>query len=258
MGWFDMGNRPDTAPMAGLDGSAEVSRRAAAVDLAFICATIVVLHIVPRSWICPLFSISELATASIISAGLDLLVAAAIAGGLLYVRRLPLAALGVRGSQSGGQVLAGLWAAFAVHAVTASVFVVGYVLPAISWAWANMGAPAGTTEVAHYTRQMLSQHTIGTKLVFFGVLAIEEELLFRGLLLRYLAYLTRDAWVAILVSSLVFGALHLPMSGQTALIALWMGLVLGTFYMRQGSLLTVAVAHFLFNVSQSAIFALWR
>ena len=41
------------------------------------------------------------------------------------------------------------------------------------------------------------------------------------------------------------------------LVATWMGLVLGTFYVRYGSLLTVMVANFLFNFLQRQFSRAW-
>jgi len=248
MGWFDMGNRPDTVPMARLDGSAEVSRCAAAVDLAFICATILVLHIAPRHWINSLLGTSEPITASTVNVVLNLAVGMTIAVGLMLVRGSRLESLGIRTSQVGAQVIAGLWAALSIHALTLSLFIAEYVLPLVARWWSG-GAPAGSDQVADQA-EMASSGSVGATLAFFAIVAVEEELLFRGLLLRYLAYLTRDRWVAILVSSLVFAVLHLPAGGQGVLVALWTGLVLGSYFMRKGSLLTVIVAHFLYNVSQ--------
>jgi membrane protease YdiL (CAAX protease family) len=78
--------------------------------------------------------------------------------------------------------------------------------------------------------------------------AAAEELLFRGLLLRYLNGLLRVPWLAILISAAAFGAGHLVGGYFNALVAFWNALVLGTVYMRRGSLLTVTLAHFLYNL----------
>jgi membrane protease YdiL (CAAX protease family) len=77
--------------------------------------------------------------------------------------------------------------------------------------------------------------------------AAAEELLFRGLLLRYLTGLLRNPRAAILIAAAAFGLGHLGYSYINAVVAFWMGLVLGVLYVRRGSLLTVIVAHFLYN-----------
>jgi membrane protease YdiL (CAAX protease family) len=80
--------------------------------------------------------------------------------------------------------------------------------------------------------------------------AIGEEVTYRGLLLRYLTWLLRDPPIAVLASSLMFALAHSWLGDMQMLSAIWMGLVLGTFYVRRGSLVTVIIAHFLFNLLQ--------
>ncbi|NUP86579.1 MAG: CPBP family intramembrane metalloprotease [Burkholderiaceae bacterium] len=84
--------------------------------------------------------------------------------------------------------------------------------------------------------------------------AVHEELVFRGLLMPYLRRLTGKWWSALLVSALIFGALHIPGQGlvgglQTTVV----GCVLGLVFIVSRSLLAVALAHLLFNFAQLQI-----
>lgn len=77
-------------------------------------------------------------------------------------------------------------------------------------------------------------------------------------MLRYLNGLFRAPRLAILISAVIFGFGHLGSDYFNALIAFWMGLVLGTIYVRRGSLLTLVVAHFLYNFSNLLLVrAIW-
>ena len=86
----------------------------------------------------------------------------------------------------------------------------------------------------------------------FGVLSIAfmgpilEEMLFRGALQGYLQAICRIPWVAIVVSSLVFGVVH--MNPAQIPFAFLLGMMFGWLYYRTGSLLPGIVGHVLNNV----------
>ena len=72
---------------------------------------------------------------------------------------------------------------------------------------------------------------------------IKEELLFRGFVLRFFEAKYAKAWLGLLISSAVFGLMHLdyPIAGVT------MGLVFGALYLKTNSLVVPIVAHFIWN-----------
>jgi membrane protease YdiL (CAAX protease family) len=80
-----------------------------------------------------------------------------------------------------------------------------------------------------------------------GLLAVTEELLFRGTLLEALLHRAGlSPAAAILLSALPFGALHLLPSLRLAPFALWavvQGVILGSLYIDSGSLLLVMLVH---------------
>lgn len=78
--------------------------------------------------------------------------------------------------------------------------------------------------------------------------AICEELCFRGALQRILIQLTRSPWVGIVITAILFSALHLQFMGF--LPRMFLGIVLGALYWYSGSLWTSILAHFVNNAVQ--------
>ncbi len=80
-----------------------------------------------------------------------------------------------------------------------------------------------------------------------------EELMFRGAIQGYLLHRCSRPWVAIVVSALVFGIIH--MNPQQVVYATSLGIVFGWIYYRTRSLLPVIVGHVLNN--SVAVVAMW-
>jgi len=78
--------------------------------------------------------------------------------------------------------------------------------------------------------------------------AVGEELFFRGALQRVVIQLTRNPWVGIVLTAVLFSALHFQFSGF--LPRLFLGIVLGAFYWFSGSIYTSMIAHFANNAVQ--------
>ncbi|MBO9200008.1 MULTISPECIES: CPBP family intramembrane glutamic endopeptidase [Niastella] len=78
--------------------------------------------------------------------------------------------------------------------------------------------------------------------------AIGEELFFRGALQRIVIQLTRNPWVGIILTAVLFSALHFQFSGF--LPRMFLGIVLGAFYWFSGSIYTSMIAHFANNAVQ--------
>lgn len=96
---------------------------------------------------------------------------------------------------------------------------------------------------------------------FFGMLwvtSFSEELLFRGVVERALLDTWRSKWIAILVSSLLYGAVHLWLghfpNWNWVLIATVLGLFLGSAYARSGSIRAPMVTHALVVVTWRMFF----
>jgi membrane protease YdiL (CAAX protease family) len=78
--------------------------------------------------------------------------------------------------------------------------------------------------------------------------AVGEELFFRGALQRVVIQLTRNPWAGIILTAVLFSALHLQFSGF--LPRMFLGIVLGAFYWFSGSIYTSMIAHFTNNAVQ--------
>jgi uncharacterized protein len=81
--------------------------------------------------------------------------------------------------------------------------------------------------------------------------AICEELFFRGVLQRIIIQMTRNPWVGIVITAILFSSLHMQFLGF--LPRMFLGFVLGAFYWFSGSIWTSMIAHFVNNAVQVII-----
>ena len=103
-----------------------------------------------------------------------------------------------------------------------------------------------------YTDQvmiMANMNNIGDYLYTLLVIAIApaffEELLFRGALQQLMVKWTRIAWIGILITSILFSAVHFSYYGFLSRIAL--GMILGYMFYYSKSLWLPIIAHFINN-----------
>lgn len=85
-------------------------------------------------------------------------------------------------------------------------------------------------------------------LVIALMAALSEELFFRGVLQNHLHRWTKSAWAAVLISSILFSALHAQFLGFFPRMVL--GIFLGFFYIWSNSLWVPIIGHFINNASQ--------
>jgi membrane protease YdiL (CAAX protease family) len=81
--------------------------------------------------------------------------------------------------------------------------------------------------------------------------AICEELFFRGVLQRIIIQMTRNPWVGIVITAVLFSALHMQFLGF--LPRMFLGIILGALYWFSGSIWTTMIAHFVNNAVQVII-----
>jgi uncharacterized protein len=80
------------------------------------------------------------------------------------------------------------------------------------------------------------------------IVAIVEELLFRGYIFTRIEFITENKWVAIISSSLLFSLCHSFHFDIVQLIGTFtMGAVFAFHYQKYNSLLTIVIVHFLIN-----------
>jgi uncharacterized protein len=104
-------------------------------------------------------------------------------------------------------------------------------------------------EAARTIKILLSKRTpadLVLNLFFIAVLAaVGEELLFRGMAQRILTRWFRSPWAAIIVTAILFSAMHVQFYGFIPRLIL--GVLLGALYWYSGSLWTAILAHFVYD-----------
>jgi len=78
-----------------------------------------------------------------------------------------------------------------------------------------------------------------------GLAAVGEELLFRGMAQRLLIKMFKSPFAGILISAILFSAMHLQFYGFLPRLVL--GILLGYIYWYSGSLWTAILAHFIYD-----------
>jgi len=107
-------------------------------------------------------------------------------------------------------------------------------------------------EATKQMQQFLKARNSGE--IFLNVLIIAllpatcEEVCFRGALQRIMIHITKNAWAGIIVTSILFSALHLQFQGF--LPRMFLGMILGAIYWYSGSLWPSILAHFVNNAIQ--------
>ena len=84
---------------------------------------------------------------------------------------------------------------------------------------------------------------------------IVEEMMFRGAIQGYLMRRSSNPWTGIIVTALIFGAIH--MNPQQVVYATMLGIIFGWIYYRTRSLLPVIVGHVLNNSIAVASMKIW-
>lgn len=134
-------------------------------------------------------------------------------------------------------------------------------LPFVDWAGTiNHGLIPETTSLGKWMKSMeedagrqisfmLKRDGVGElllNLLFVAVFAgVGEELFFRGILQRLFIKLFKNPWVGIIVTAVIFSAIHLQFYGFIPRFIL--GILLGLIYWYSGSLWPAIVAHFAYD-----------
>jgi membrane protease YdiL (CAAX protease family) len=96
---------------------------------------------------------------------------------------------------------------------------------------------------------LLAKHTVKDLLlnIIFvaGLAAVGEELLFRGMAQRLLIKMFKSPWAGIIVSAIIFSAIHMQFYGF--LPRFMLGVLLGALYWYSGSLWVAILAHFVYD-----------
>ena len=108
---------------------------------------------------------------------------------------------------------------------------------------------AGEEDAAKTVKGLLSKHTIKDLILniicIAGLAAVGEELLFRGMLQRLLIKMFRNPLPGIIITAILFSAMHMQFYGFIPRFAL--GVLLGAVYWYSGSLWVAMLAHFMYD-----------
>jgi hypothetical protein len=104
-------------------------------------------------------------------------------------------------------------------------------------------------DAARSVQALLTRHTIKDLLLniicIAGLAAVGEELLFRGMAQRLLIKMFQSPWAGIIVTALLFSAMHLQFYGFLPRFLL--GIFLGAVYWYSGSLWVAILGHFVYD-----------
>jgi membrane protease YdiL (CAAX protease family) len=225
-----------------------LSRREAALDLALLVLVALLLPI--GSEVAAVLMLPEVSGftphgAVIVQKWFDATLLVALAGYFVYRQHVPAAAFGVHRQQAARQVFWVLPALLAIYAVfMLSMAVVG--------ALVLLQPELDKSDLARrieFLKLLPLNSTLATLLLLVPV-AVHEELLFRGLLIPYLHRVGCSWVVAVVISTAVFAVLHLNQGWLGIIQVFGVGAVLGTCFVLTRSLLTVMLAHFVFDLLQ--------
>lgn len=241
---------PRTVRPAGPMHLPMLARRVAAIDLALILLVTIVapFGFQITAWLLtPMELEFDVGPIFVAQKWFDFVLAAGLACYLCIRHGITPAAFGVRWNGLLGVLAQLLWSSVAVAGVYAYLAVSAIVISVLVLLVPEL--MGDIRERIDVLKSMPVGRTGLTILLLLPV-AAHEEIIFRGLLLPYLRRLTGHWWVAVLISSAIFGALHLPQGVLGALQITGIGAVLGLIFVWSRSLLAVTVAHFIFNFVQ--------
>lgn len=165
----------------------------------------------------------------------------------LIMNRKPLRYIGFNEALSGKQVFLVVIMLVMALAVSASLSLVNEMIPISKSAEAYF---KGLED--EYNKQMMGIANMKTvqdyimSLIIIAMLpAIFEEMLFRGALQPVLVNLTKNAFIGILVTSILFSAIHFSYYGFLSRVAL--GLIIGYVFYFSKNLWLASLMHFLYN-----------
>ncbi len=104
-------------------------------------------------------------------------------------------------------------------------------------------------DAAKQIKFMLGRHSVTEliiNIIFIAVFAgVGEELFFRGILQRMFIKATKSPWAGIILTAILFSALHVQFFGFFP--RLFLGILLGAIYWYSGSLIVAILAHILYD-----------
>ena len=230
----------------------EVRRGDALLDLALVLLAAIILPYLP-TLLAPLAAedvgVPEIGPLVIFQTWCQAGLAVALLFYFVLRHRIKPASFGLRRDRVGGQVLWGIGALIGVYG---ALLVTGLLVIMLYLIWPEV--EADLAKRLPFVEQMPVDR-LGTTLILLVAVAVNEEVIFRGLLMPYLRRVLGSWWWAAVISALIFAGLHVPQQGVLGggLQIFAIGIVLAVFFVLSRSLLAVTLAHLLFNFVQFQI-----
>jgi uncharacterized protein len=170
----------------------------------------------------------------------------ALGFGFIVFRKRPLYFLGVKRAVNPKMYLL---AAFLIVAAFPTVFWLGELNQALPLPkWMTGMEEQASKQMEAFLKARTTMDVIWNVILIALLPAVCEELCFRGALQRIVINLCRNPWAGIIVTAILFSALHLQFQGF--LPRMFLGVLLGALYWYSGSLWTSIIAHFINNAVQ--------
>jgi membrane protease YdiL (CAAX protease family) len=137
-----------------------------------------------------------------------------------------------------------------IWGLLAYLTVFGYVLAlnlVFTWFWPS--AAEAMKETQQHNLAHLPPMGVAMAMVFSLTIAIGEEVLFRGFIVTRLRCLTGSWTASVLISSVVFAALHVTQGWLAVLVILGLSIMLGFWLIWRKNLIVVIIAHMLFDAT---------
>lgn len=226
-----------------------VTRDQAVWDVALVLTATLALpygsHLVLAPFVTASAEMPESALVLVLGKTIEMSIAVVVAAYLVFRNGVPARALGLT-SRAPLRQLA--WAAVGLIGCYAAMLTAGLVVIGLVTAFPSL--MGDLKQRIDFARQ-LPVGSFATQLPLILAVAIHEELIFRGLLLPGLKRVTGRWWLAILLSSVLFAALHIPGQGALAAIQVTvLGAALAVVFVLSRSLPAVILAHAAFDLIQ--------
>ena len=222
----------------------EISLGTACADIAITVLTTVVavVHLAPA--LAEVFAgCSSVALQHLVARVVSTAVIVGMVFLLLVSDGLPAYSIGVTCQRLGAQILAGVYALPLSFGVVALSFGIYWIASGLWPAHESPARPIGGLAT------LAAGGRVDSLFVLLALGAIQEEIVFRAILLTRLRRIVGRWWLAVVASSTLFAGMHLAGGGGLAWSSFFLSILWSHLYIRSGSLITIVVVHVLLNTT---------
>lgn len=160
-------------------------------------------------------------------------------GILLLAGHQSLASIGWTPRQFGLEILVGAGTLLLTYVVLfAAIIALSIALPSLA---------DQQPDAARAVKARMPEMSLAAMALFMAFVAIWEEVVFRGFVLTRLRVILGSWWLAVPISAVLFGSVHLYEGPLAVVVVGFLGLILAGLFIRRRSLVACIVMHFLHN-----------